>query len=214
MTDIVIYTWHGNSLNVKFIDSCKIWHRCHLPLKAAHVLRKYPQCISDAVDIFVNRDGKLMKEACKLKNYEAKDFVDANVLFNKCSYAKMIQSEFHAPKNYPMPSISSSKFKSAELGMKITMALEMLCCTEDDIRSDDYGRKVLKEDVVVENEKWDVFLNIMKNNVYFKDKLKDEEILDCAKNIFKKSLSDPNDYDSLLMTKSKIIKVNIKDSNN
>ncbi len=49
------------------------------------------------------------------------------VKFNRCLYAQLVQQQYEAPRNVPMPEPDSPGFPSASLGIKLTAGFEILC---------------------------------------------------------------------------------------
>ncbi len=59
-------------------------------------------------------------------NAVVQDMVSVLVKMNRCQYAQLAQQQFEAPRGYPMPLPSSSTYRSADLGMRLTCGFEMM----------------------------------------------------------------------------------------
>jgi SGT1 protein len=70
--------------------------------------------------------GLLPQAAARMERFPPADMVTTLVTFNRCLYAQLAQQVFEPPRGFPMPPPASPAFASAELGMKLTVAMEMM----------------------------------------------------------------------------------------
>ncbi|KAG0632333.1 hypothetical protein M758_1G320500 [Ceratodon purpureus] len=160
--------------------------RCVVPVSVAQVLKHEPQLVSLAVDAFYRRDVDAMKAATRLKKFlpgqggdagSNSEMVEVLVTMSRAMYAQLHQQMFAAPRKYPMPAIADSKYKPAELGMKLTCGFEMMYWerqrfeTDDLLMSDEGGNLRGLEQIPVGDPGWEVYRKSLEKNGYFQDLL-------------------------------------------
>lgn len=63
--------------------------------------------------------------------------VEVLVTMSRAMYAQLHQQMFAPPRKYPMPAVADSKYKQAELGMKLTCGFEMMYWERQRFETDD-----------------------------------------------------------------------------
>ncbi|CAK4076188.1 unnamed protein product [Aphanomyces euteiches] len=106
--------------------------QCRLPHDAAVVFQALPHCIAYAVEAFYYREPTESTRICRLMDKfppQAKRYVTTMIPLTRCMYAQVKQQQFAPPKPFQpfMPPADDPSFSSAEMGMKLTCGLELLC---------------------------------------------------------------------------------------
>ncbi|KAK7815121.1 hypothetical protein U0070_007786 [Myodes glareolus] len=158
-------------------------HRAHcfLPAGIVAVLRQRPRLVSAAVQAFYLRDPIDLR-ACRIfKMFLPETRIMASVTFTKCLYAQLVQQKFVPDRRsgYGLPPPSHPQYRAHELGMKLAHGFEILCSKCSPHFSD--SRKSL----VTASPVWASFLESLKRNDYFKERL------EMAKNYFQLSIHRP-----------------------
>jgi hypothetical protein len=140
--------------------------RCIVPLPVAQVLKHEPQLVSLAVEAFYRRDIDAMKAASRLERFflvkgSKSEMVEILVTMSRAMYAQLHQQMFAAPRNYPMPAIADSKFKEAELGMKLTCGFEMMYWERQRLENDEGG-------VSEQDPGWEAYRKSLEKSGYFR----------------------------------------------
>ncbi|KAF6020631.1 ECD [Bugula neritina] len=159
---------------------------CYLPVPAALILSQCPQLVSAATSAFYLRDPIDLKSCQTMKHFPPENRVNAKVRLTRCLYAQLVQQKFFPPKrsSWNIPSASSPKHKSHDLGMKISFGLEILCAGASS------STKTHSTDMssLVEDSRWHNYLCSLKKYNYFEGEIegsiKYKELLGKAKEYF------------------------------
>ena len=103
--------------------------RLRLPKSAALLFRLCPQSISSAVRAFYFRDPAEFQAAQRFEAFSApsrENCRDCMVQFSRCLFAMVTKQPFYPPKGVVLPHASSPDFSAAELGLKVSIGLEIL----------------------------------------------------------------------------------------
>ena len=103
--------------------------RLRLPKSAALLFRLCPQAVSSAVRAFYFRDPAEFQAAQKFQAFgvpSRENCCDSMVQFSRCLYAMATKQPFYPPKGVALPHASSRDYSPAELGLKISIGLEIL----------------------------------------------------------------------------------------
>jgi hypothetical protein len=101
--------------------------RCTVPRQVAHVLYHDPKLVAHAVAAFYTRDPVQVRKASWMKQFPPEDMVTTTIQMTRAMYAQLTFQQFHAPKRYPMPPEGDAGFPAADVGLKVTVGLEILC---------------------------------------------------------------------------------------
>ena len=87
--------------------------------------------------------NELVQEAARMQRFPPDTMVTAAVTFSRCLYAQLVQQAVQAPDSvsapsqqlpgfkppdgFPLPATGSPSRKAAELGMKLTAGMEIMC---------------------------------------------------------------------------------------
>ncbi|XP_033115005.1 protein ecdysoneless homolog [Anneissia japonica] len=145
--------------------------RCYLPAKAATVLQHYPSLVAQAAQAFCHRDPIDMKACRFMKFFPPEDLVLSQVKFTRCLYAELVHHRFQPPlrSGWKIPSSSSPKHKSHDLGIKLAYGLEILCsrCRSPPAKLD----PETKEDAIWNSSLWQRYLESLKQKGYFRGEI-------------------------------------------
>ncbi|GLC37418.1 hypothetical protein PLESTB_001589500 [Pleodorina starrii] len=136
--------------------------RCLLPVPLAAALRSEPQLVAELVEAFYHRDAEDMRAAARMRVLPASlERVPALVRMTRVHYAQLAQQRFSAPRGLPMPPPDSPLAKAADLGLKLTVAAEIICArvhpqyqpqTRGDGHSEQSQQPALLEDATAATE--------------------------------------------------------------
>ncbi|GIL77140.1 hypothetical protein Vretimale_3179 [Volvox reticuliferus] len=102
--------------------------RCLLPVPLAAALRTEPQVVSELVEAFYLRDADDMRIAARMCFLPPSlERVPTLVRMTRCHYAQLAAQRFSAPRGLSMPPPDSPLAKAADLGLKLTVAAEIIC---------------------------------------------------------------------------------------
>ncbi|EFJ45520.1 MADS box transcription factor, partial [Volvox carteri f. nagariensis] len=102
--------------------------RCLLPGPVAAALQAEPQLVSQLVEAFYLRDADDMRAAARMRFLPAAlERSPVLVRMTRCHYAQLAAQRFSAPRGLAMPPPDSPLAKAADLGLKLTVAAEILC---------------------------------------------------------------------------------------
>ena len=63
-----------------------------------------------------------------MRNFPPEEMVTSSVIFSRCLYAQLAQQSFQPPASYPLPRPGAPSAAAADLGMKLTLGMEMMYC--------------------------------------------------------------------------------------
>ncbi|KAJ8037874.1 Protein ecdysoneless-like [Holothuria leucospilota] len=164
---------------------------CSVPVKLAAVLQEDPHLISAAVEAFYERDPIDLKACRVMKHFPPDDIVATKVKMSRTMYARLVQQRFQPDRrsNWRMPATSNPRYKSADIGMKITHGFEILASRASEKTSATAGAIIDENNVT--GVRWERFLVALKEKGFFQNELegskKYRELLTSAKKYFAKS---------------------------
>ncbi|RUP48524.1 SGT1 protein-domain-containing protein [Jimgerdemannia flammicorona] len=98
--------------------------RCLVPRFIVYLARREPQLVAQAVEAFCTRDPISMKACVTMTKFPPSTSVSSVIRLTRTLYAQLVGQQLHAPKSFKMPPMSDRKrFKEAELGMKLVVAI-------------------------------------------------------------------------------------------
>ena len=74
-------------------------------------------------------DGALQGVSCK-QRFPLDSMATTAIMFSRCLYAQLAQQAFEPPACFPMPPAGDASRRAAELGMKLTVGMEMMCSSK------------------------------------------------------------------------------------
>ncbi|GLI59539.1 hypothetical protein VaNZ11_001433, partial [Volvox africanus] len=102
--------------------------RCLLPVPLAAALTAKPQLVSELVEAFYLRDADDMRIASRMCFLSPSlERTSTLVRMTRCHYAQLAAQRFSAPRGLSMPPPDSPMAKAADLGLKLTVAAEIIC---------------------------------------------------------------------------------------
>ncbi|GIL58795.1 hypothetical protein Vafri_13788 [Volvox africanus] len=102
--------------------------RCLLPVPLAAALTAEPQLVSELVEAFYLRDADDMRIAARMCFLPPSlERTPTLVRMTRCHYAQLAAQRFSAPRGLSMPPPDSPLAKAADLGLKLTVAAEIIC---------------------------------------------------------------------------------------
>lgn len=149
--------------------------KVYLPVGVAAILKHEPQLISNAVLAFCNRDPIDMKACKAMKYFPPENRVYSSVQFTKCLYAMLHHSKYNPDRKigWNLPNVTTSAYKSHNLGIKIACGLEILAAQAKN----------------PDDKAWNLYLQSLKDKNYFDDNLEHSQeynnLLNRAKEYFK-----------------------------
>lgn len=99
---------------------------CQLPRSTATVLHAHPAMIAPACVALCQQDPSQPIESVSLSTFTSHDLVEMRVNFTRTLYAQITGHRFRPPDTYQLPGARATNFKMAELGCKVSCALELL----------------------------------------------------------------------------------------
>ncbi|ETW08701.1 hypothetical protein H310_01228 [Aphanomyces invadans] len=126
---------HAQSYSMQREINCHVV-QCTLPPNVALVFQALPHSVAYAVEAFYYREPTEATVVCRKMHWfpvpsTPKEMVTTMVPLTRCMYAQVKQQQFAPPKPFhhvmPSPQADASKAAAAELGMKLTCGLELLC---------------------------------------------------------------------------------------
>ncbi|XP_041473707.1 protein ecdysoneless homolog [Lytechinus variegatus] len=165
---------------------------CLMPAKLAAILKHQPSLVSPAVEAFYHRDPLDLKACRIMKHFGPEDLVTSQVKFTRCLYAQLVQQSFQPDRRsgWKLPSPSSSKFKSADLGMKLAHGFEILCshCHGNKKDADTNSTTPPEPEDLATGARWEKFLHSLTEKGFFRGELKGsklyKELLKSAKQFY------------------------------
>lgn len=161
---------------------------CLLPLSVARILLSDRSLVAAAVQAFYARDMDGMKVAAKMARFDPRRSAAAplRLRFTRLQYAQLARQSFPAPPAFTLPAPNSPDFRAADLGMKLTVGLEILAALSkphvdddlapiptpalpiaaDDAEWSDYLRLTRAHNAVSEEEAAQSFLRITRGALY------------------------------------------------
>ncbi|XP_063961353.1 protein ecdysoneless homolog [Lytechinus pictus] len=127
-----------------------------------------------------------------MKHFGPEDLVTSRVKFTRCLYAQLVQQSFQPDRRsgWKLPSPSSSKFKSADLGMKLAHGFEILCshCHGNKKDADHVSTTPTEPEDLANGARWEKFLHSLTEKGFFRGELKGsklyKELLKSAKQFY------------------------------
>ncbi|XP_030840023.1 protein ecdysoneless homolog [Strongylocentrotus purpuratus] len=153
---------------------------CLMPAKLAAILKHQPGLISPAVEAFYQRDPIDLKACRIMKRFAPENLVTSQVKFTRCLYAQLVQQPFQPDRRsgWKLPSPTSSKFKSADLGMKLAHGFEILCSRCHGNRKDADPPDIITsepEDLAT-GARWEKFLQSLTEKGFFRGELEGSKL--------------------------------------
>ncbi|KAL7299746.1 hypothetical protein TKK_0007496 [Trichogramma kaykai] len=162
--------------------------RAYLPVKAAYILRKRPELISSVVRSVCHSDPIERKVCRAMRYFPPEQRVMANVQMTKCLYAMATHCKYTGdPRTgWNLPPVTSPKYASTSLGIKIACGLEMLLSLAQARRKKPTSAGEINE------EAWTAFLKRLEATGYFRELLEGskerEMLLEQAKKYYTENL--------------------------
>ncbi|KAL4240442.1 hypothetical protein ACF0H5_001234 [Mactra antiquata] len=170
------------------------YSHCYIPASIAAILDEKPQLIAPAVRAFYYRDPIDLKCCRTFKYFRPGTRVMNRTRFTRCLYAQLVHQNFQPDKRsgWVMPTTSSPKFRSHDLGMKLAHGFEILAHKSEDVNDDDN----YTEDISSNNMKWQKFLKTLNDKNYFKGELEGsklyQKLVQNAKTFYKENFQQQN----------------------
>jgi hypothetical protein len=90
-----------------------------------HQCRKAPE----GEPVLIQRHGA-PQAASRKRRFPLDGMATTAVTFSRCLYAQLAQQAFQPPDGFPMPPAGNAPRKTAEIGMKLTVGMEIMCSSK------------------------------------------------------------------------------------
>ncbi|KAH3863052.1 protein ecdysoneless homolog [Dreissena polymorpha] len=147
----------------------KHYTHCYIPAVMAAILDEKPDLLAPAVRAFYYRDPIDLKCCRTFTYFRPGTRILHRTCMTRCLYAQLVHQSFQPDKRsgWIMPSTSSPKFRSHDLGMKLAHGFEILCHKA----AEDGHSTPTNENVPTNNSRWQQYLKSLQKNNYFRGEL-------------------------------------------
>ncbi|XP_053382124.1 protein ecdysoneless homolog [Mercenaria mercenaria] len=167
---------------------------CYIPASIAAVLDEKPQLIAPAVRAFYYRDPIDLKCCRTFQYFRPGTRVVHRTRLTRCLYAQLVHQNFQPDKRsgWVIPSTSSPKFRSHDLGMKLAHGFEIMCH-----KSESGGNHSnINDDQPTSGVRWQQYIQTLKDKNYFRGELEGsvlyEQLMGNARKFYKENFRHSN----------------------